>query len=112
MATSFQSCLLHGLSTKYIYNAAKTVADPNATGAEKSLAVGGAVLSVVAPGGGYGTAGKVAASAADKVGDVAKVADKVGDVTKGEMKLLMFSEFLVEMHVLKDSLLQLWTQGL
>lgn len=32
--------------------------DPRATGAEKAIAVSGAALSIVAPGGGYGTAGK------------------------------------------------------
>lgn len=38
--------------------------DPKATRAEKSIAVGGAILSIGAPGGGYGTAGKAVAKEA------------------------------------------------
>jgi len=37
------------------FNAVKTVNDPNASDVDKSIAVGGAALSLVAPGGGYGT---------------------------------------------------------
>jgi hypothetical protein len=47
-----------GSSLYDIYNAAQTVSDSCATNAEKYTAVGGAVLGILAPGGGYGTAGK------------------------------------------------------
>ena len=43
-----------------VYTAGATLLDPKATRAEKSIAVGGAILSIAAPGGGYGTAGKAA----------------------------------------------------
>ena len=41
-----------------IYNAGQTLSDPKATTAEKTIAVGGAIISVAGPGGGYGTVGK------------------------------------------------------
>jgi len=41
------------------YSAYKTMQDPHATRTDKAIAVGGVLLSAVAPGGGYGTAGKV-----------------------------------------------------
>ena len=40
------------------YTAYKTVQDPNATKVEKSIAVAGLGISLLAPGGGYGTGGK------------------------------------------------------
>lgn len=59
-----------------IYNAGKTLADSNANSTEKSVAAGGAILSIVAPGGGYGTAGK-ALTKADDVKRISGVADDV-----------------------------------
>jgi len=41
-----------------VYNAARTIRDPGATSFDKSVAAGGAILSVFGPGGGYGKAGK------------------------------------------------------
>jgi len=43
------------------YNAASTVMDPCLHVGVKAAAVGGALLGVVAPGGGYGTAGAASA---------------------------------------------------
>jgi RHS repeat-associated protein len=69
------------------YQAYKTVNDGNASTGEKAAAVGGVVLSAVLPGGGYGTAGKVAAKALDKAADVAKATDKVKDAAEKIAKL-------------------------
>jgi len=54
------------------YTVGKTVADPNATAAEKAAAVGGFAIGAIAPGGGYGTAGKAILSKADDALDAAK----------------------------------------
>jgi len=51
-----------GSSAYDIYNAASTVADPCAKPGAKAAAVGGMLLGVVAPGGGYGAAGGAAAN--------------------------------------------------
>jgi hypothetical protein len=68
-----------------IYTAAKTLSDPNATTTEKGIAVGGAMLSVVAPGGGYGTGGKaLAREVAETAGQ--KVAKEGGEAAAKALK--------------------------
>ncbi len=49
------------------YTLGTTLADPNATAGEKAVATGGFVIGAIAPGGGYGTAGKAALGKADDV---------------------------------------------
>ncbi len=49
------------------YTAYQTVTDPNATSGEKAAAIGGMAIGAIAPGGGYGTAGKAAVGKADDV---------------------------------------------
>ena len=74
-----------GSSIYDAYQAYKTVNDPNASKAEKAVAVAGAMSGLILPGGGYGTAGKAtlgAVKTADKAVDAAKAADKVADATK------------------------------
>jgi len=65
------------------YQAYKTVNDKNASGAEKTAAVGGVLLSAILPGGGYGTAAKATVKAVDKVNDAKKVINKVDEVAEG-----------------------------
>jgi RHS repeat-associated protein len=47
-----------GLAIYDVYTAGTTIVDPGSTNLEKSLAVGGLALSIILPGGGYGTIGK------------------------------------------------------
>ncbi len=54
------------------YTAYQTVTSPTATTGEKAAAVGGFAIGAIAPGGGYGTAAKVAASKVDDAVDLAK----------------------------------------
>lgn len=75
-----------------IYNAGKTVMDPCVRPGAKAAAVGGAILGVVAPGGGYGTVGSAAAkggaASAKQAADLSKhlgYAEKYG---KGGVKEL------------------------
>jgi RHS repeat-associated protein len=48
------------------YNAYKTLRDPNATKAQKTIAVAGFGASIIAPGGGYGTAGRLGAEVVEE----------------------------------------------
>ncbi len=65
-----------GLSAYDVYDAAKTVLDSNASLGDKGISVLGAGLSVVAPGGGYGTAGKQIAKQGDKAIQIVQSAKK------------------------------------
>lgn len=56
-----------GLSAYDIYEAGATVLDDNASGVDKTLAVGGVVIGMLLPGGGYGTASKLAYDKTKKV---------------------------------------------
>jgi RHS repeat-associated protein len=49
------------------YTLGSTLGDPNATAGEKAAATGGFVIGAIAPGGGYGTAGKKAVGMSDDV---------------------------------------------
>ncbi|MBR6659306.1 MAG: hypothetical protein IKL19_04430 [Paludibacteraceae bacterium] len=70
-------------STAYdIYQTGKTLADGNASTEEKVVAFAGTATGLFMPGGGYGTAGKVAVKVADKANDVSKIATKVDDGVK------------------------------
>lgn len=70
-----------GFTAYDFYNIFATIADPNATGWDVGLAMGGAALGVVLPGGGYGTAGKVGERAA---GEMIEEATQTGFVIIGE----------------------------
>ena len=54
-----------GLTAYDGYDAYQTVNDPNATDADKAIAVGGFTAGIFGPGGGYSTAGKTLKSAVD-----------------------------------------------
>jgi len=57
------------------YTLGTTLADPSATAGDKAMAAGGFALGAIAPGGGYGTAGKAALAKVDDVADAAKALD-------------------------------------
>jgi RHS repeat-associated protein len=57
------------------YTLGATLTDPNATTGDKALAAVGFGIGVIAPGGGYGTAGKAAAGKVDDLADAAKALD-------------------------------------
>ena len=61
-----------------IYSAGEALLDENATTGDKALAVGGAAIGFVAPGGGYGAA----ARSLDDLADAAKVLDRGGELTR------------------------------
>jgi hypothetical protein len=67
------------LSAYDIYVTGKTLADPEASGAEKAAAVVGTAASIVGPGGGYGTAGKQVAGKIDDATRAVKGAGKADD---------------------------------
>jgi hypothetical protein len=54
------------LSVYDAYETGKTLADPDASNAQKAIQTGGSVVGLVAPGGGYGTAAKQGAKYAEK----------------------------------------------
>lgn len=61
-----------------IYQAGKTLADPNASVGKKAGTVALAAVGMVAPGGGYTVLGR----SLDDLADAAKVLDKGGELTK------------------------------
>ena len=61
-----------------LYQAGKTLADPDASAGEKAEMVGLAAIGLIAPGGGYTAAGK----SLDELADAAKLIDKGGELTK------------------------------
>ena len=63
-----------GLAIYDAYSTADTILDPCATTGEKLVAAGGFALGAVAPGGGYGTAGKAGYNAAKASGRAGKQA--------------------------------------
>ena len=75
-----------GLQIYDSYSTIQTLSDPNASFRDKAISGGGFVLGAIAPGGGYGAAGKAVAG---KVDDAAKggtyllrKADETGDVMR------------------------------
>jgi RHS repeat-associated protein len=80
------------LSAWDAYNAVETVANPNASGAEKVAAVVGAAAGIAAPGGGYGTAGSAAVKLGKEVAEEA--AGQTAKKTAGQIadKPLRFTQ--------------------
>jgi len=58
------------------YTAYQTVSDPNATTGEKATAVGGFAIGAIAPGGGYGAAGKKVLGKLDDLADAKGVVSR------------------------------------
>jgi RHS repeat-associated protein len=56
------------------YTVGRTIADPSATAGEKAMAIGGFAIGAIAPGGGYGTAGKAVLSKVDDAADAVRAA--------------------------------------
>ncbi|RWD29385.1 MAG: hypothetical protein EOS34_28075 [Mesorhizobium sp.] len=68
-----------GLSAYDAYDTASTLLDPNASARDKWISGGGFVLGMIAPGGGYGSGGKIAVESLEQVADHAPRVFKAGE---------------------------------
>jgi RHS repeat-associated protein len=64
------------------YTAYRTLRDPNATAAERSVATGGFLAGIMLPGGGYGAAGKAVVQRADDIAHAAQALRGADDAVR------------------------------
>ncbi|WP_303907144.1 RHS repeat domain-containing protein, partial [Thiohalomonas denitrificans] len=70
-----------GLTAYDVYTAGDTLLDENASTTDKAIAVGGVVLGAIAPGGGYGTAGRMGAEAVEQTAKAANRVENAEEMT-------------------------------
>lgn len=91
-----------GLSVYDAYETGKTLADPDASDAQKAIQTGGSVVGLVTPGGGYGTAAKQGVKYAEKE-MAAKAASEFAETSFSNAGLkLAFSSGRVSKEILES----------